>query len=169
MAYPTGLTVKPVRNGLGMVATQALREGALIGEINGKIVTPQTVWRYWETAPRLGANCYRFSPERYLDPEGEIGQYCNHSCAPNAGVIKRERRLWFVAIAPIARGEEITHDYATWLGADDVWTMRCNCGTPRCRKVVRNVRSLPAAVFNRYRQLGIIPTFIAASLRQARQ
>lgn len=160
MAYPKGLTVKPVRNGLGIVARKNFRDGALICEIKGKIVTPKTVWRYWETDPRRGANCFRHSPERYLDPEGEIGAYANHSCNPNAGIVKRGRKLLLKALSPIARGDEVTHDYSTLLGADDIWSMRCNCGEATCRRVVRNFTRLPLSISNYYRQLGVVPAFI---------
>lgn len=163
MRYPKGLTVKPVRNGRGIVATQGFPAGAWICEIKGKIVAPQTVWRYWETDERRGANCFRFSPERYLDPEGEIGAYANHSCNPNAGIVKQGRRLLLKAITSIARGDEVTHDYSTLLGADDVWSMRCNCGAANCRRVVKPVHSLPAATAARYLELGILPGFIRAT------
>jgi hypothetical protein len=164
MLHPKGLTVKPVRNGRGIVATRAFGDGALICEITGRIVTPQTVWRYWESDPRRGANCFRLSPERYLDPEGEIGAFANHSCNPNAGIVKQGRKLFLRAIARIARGEEVTHDYSTLLGSDDVWSMRCNCGEANCRGVVRNVRRLPHALIAHYRQRGVLPVFIRAML-----
>jgi SET domain-containing protein len=159
-----GLAVQPVRNGLGIVAAKRFRPGSLICEIKGKIVTAKTVWRYWETDPRLGENCFRYSPERYLNPEGEIGQYANHSCSPNTGIVKKDRRLLLKAIASIAPGEEVTHDYSTLLGADDIWKMRCNCGAAHCRRWVRNMGALPAAVLRKYRQLGVVPDFIYASL-----
>lgn len=160
MHSPKGLAVKPVRNGRGIVALKPFRAGALIHEINGKIITVPTLWRYWETEPRLAENCFRYSAERYLNPEGDIGQYANHSCDPNSGVVKQGRRLLLIAIADIARGDEITHDYSPLLGTDDVWRMRCNCGAATCRGWVRNVCSLPAPVMTRYRQLGLIPDFI---------
>lgn len=165
MAFPKGLTAKPVRNGLGIVATKAFAQGTLICEIKGRIIAPQTVWRYWETDPRRAENCFRCSAERYLDPDGEIGQYANHSCNPNAGIVKQGRRLLLKAIAPIARGDEVTHDYATLLGADDIWSMRCNCGAAQCRRTVRNFTRLPAAVRAKYRQLGCVPEFIDAGAR----
>lgn len=160
-----GLTVKPVRNGLGMVATKTFRPGALICEIKGKIVTPQTVWRYWDTDPRRGANCFRCSPERYLDPEGEIGAFANHSCNPNAGIVKQGRKLLLKAIAPIARGAEVTHDYATLLGTDDIWRMHCNCGESNCRRVIRSFSKLPADARANYHRLGCVPDFIDARPR----
>lgn len=165
MPYPKGLTVRPVRNGHGIVALKNFKAGAFICEIKGQIVTPQTVWRYWETDPRRGANCFRSSPERYLDPEGEIGAYANHSCNPNAGIVKQGRKLLLKAITPIARGDEVTHDYSTLLGTDDVWRMCCNCGAANCRRVVKTAAALPAAALARYRKLRVIPAFIDVMLR----
>ena len=163
MASSKSLTVGPVRNGHGIVAAQPFRQGMVIVEIKGKIVTADEVWRYWEIDSRLGENCFRYDEDHYLDPNGEIGQYANHSCNPNAGIVKQGRRLILRAIAPIAAGEEVTHDYSTLLGADDVWTMRCNCGVSNCRRVVRNIGKLPAATVRNYQRLGIVPDFILRS------
>ena len=161
--YPETLDVRPVRNGKGIVALKAFRQGALICEIRGKVVTGDDVWRYWDHDARRAANCFRYDADHYLDPEGEIGAYANHSCNPNAGVVKRARGLLFKAIRPIAAGDELTHDYSTLLGADDVWRMKCNCGDANCRKVVRNYRALPRGLVRRYRALGVIPDFIFAT------
>ena len=160
MRYSNTLEVRSVRNGQGIVALKPFAPGAVICQVRGKIVTSRTVWRYWDTDPRRGANCFRFDADHYLDPEGEIGAWANHSCNPNAGVVKSGRRLLLRAIKAIAAGDEVTHDYSTLLGADDVWKMRCNCGEPGCRKSVRNYCALPAAVMRKYRRLGIIPEFI---------
>jgi SET domain-containing protein len=154
------LAIRPVRNGRGIVARKAFRKGAVICEIEGKIVTAEEVWRYWDVDPRRGENCFRYDADHYLDPHGRIGQYANHSCSPNAGIVKRGRRLMLKAIAAIAPGDEVTHDYSPLLGADDVWKMRCNCGAPDCRRVVRNIARLPLATVRRYRRLGIVPDFI---------
>ena len=157
------LIVGGVRNGRGIIAGASFRRGALIVEIKGRIVTADEVWRYWERDPRLGENCFRYAADHYLDPDGEIGQYANHSCNPNAGIVRRGRRLMLKAIVPIAAGAEITHDYSTLLGADDVWQMRCNCGESNCRRVVRNIGRLPAERLKDYRRLGIIPDYILAT------
>jgi hypothetical protein len=157
------LVVQPVRNGQGIVALRTFEPGTTICRIKGKVVTGEAVWRYWETDPRRGENCFRYDADHYLDPEGEIGAFANHSCNPNAGIIKTGRRLLLRAIRAIAAGEEVTHDYATLLGADDVWTMKCNCGEAACRKRVRSFSRLPAAVLRRYRKLGVIPDYIIAT------
>jgi len=158
------LAVRPVRNGRGIVALRAYRRGATVCRIRGRIVSAGIVWGYWQRGnTRRGENCFRFDDDRYLDPEGEIGAYANHACNPNTGIVKDARGLKLVALRPIAVGEEITHDYSTLLGADDVWTMRCNCGDARCRRTVRNVAKLPDAVLRRYRRLGVVPRFILAT------
>lgn len=160
-ADPRGwIVVNKVRNGRGLVATRAFRNGQLIAEIEGKIVTAEQVWGYWEADERRGANCIRYDDDHFLDPEGYIGAFCNHSCNPNTALIKRGRKLILKAIAPIAAGDELTHDYSTYVGRDDVWTMRCNCGEENCRGVVKNFSRLPKATLARYKKLGAIPKFI---------
>lgn len=156
-----------MRNGLGMVALKRFAAGAVICQVRGKIVTGRTVWRYWDTDPRRGANCFRFDAGHYLDPEGEIGAWANHSCNPNAGVVKTAARLLLKAIRPIVAGDEITHDYSTLLGADDIWTMKCNCGERGCRGVVKSFNTLPKAVVRKYCKLGVIPDFIMATDRHS--
>ena len=152
--------MQPVRNGRGIVAMRGFRVGEPVCQIHGRIVTPRAVWKYWDEDPTLGANCYRFAAERYLDPRGKIGAFANHSCRPNVMLVCRKGFLQMRAIAPIAPGDEVTHDYSTYLGADDVWTMRCNCGERGCRGTVRRFDRLPQRTLNRYLRLGAIPGFI---------
>jgi len=154
------IVVKKVTNGRGLVAARSFRTGQIISEIDGKVVTADEVWSYWKFDPRLGANCIRYDADNFLNPDGYIGAFANHSCNPNTGLVKRGRKLIIKAIAPIAEGDELTHDYSTFIGADDVWTMRCNCGEEACRGTVRNIKKLPKITLARYRKLGIVPKFI---------
>jgi hypothetical protein len=154
------ITVEKVRIGLGLIATRGFRTNQLIAEIEGCVVTADEVWGYWKTDPRLGANCIRYDADHFLNPDGHIGAYANHCCQPNTGLVKRGRRLVIKAISPIAAGDELTHDYSTFIAADDVWTMRCNCGVEHCRGTVRNINKLPKATLAHYHRLGIVPNFI---------
>jgi hypothetical protein len=84
--------------------------------------------------------------------------YLNHSCDANA-VITGDRTV--VAVAPIAVGQEICLDYST-TEADPHWKMTCKCGTPRCRRIIRAVQSLPPEMYERYRR------YLAPFVRRAR-
>ena len=58
-------------------------------------------------------------------------KYVNHSCNPNTYV----RNFCDVAKRDIKKGEEITSDY----GEDtEGFTMKCNCGSKDCRKIIKN-------------------------------
>ncbi len=163
MTAPSRLEVRAVRNGRGIVAATRFARGEIILEIKGKVVTSAEVWRYWKRSPTLAENCFRFDDERYLSPAGEIGAFANHSCKPNAGVIKVRGRLYFKALKAIAAQSEVTHDYSTLLGADDIWRMPCNCGEDNCRGRVASFHTLPSAALRRYERLGVIPDFILAT------
>jgi len=152
--------VEIVRNGRGIVTRRDFAAGELVCRISGKIVSASTVWRYWDRDPQLAANCIRFDAERFLNPHLQIGAFANHSCRPNAALMREGKTLVLRAIAPIKAGGEVTHDYSTYIGADDVWTMRCNCGERTCRGTVRRFDRLPERTLNRYMRLGAIPDFI---------
>jgi SET domain-containing protein len=64
------------------------------------------------------------SPERHV----------NSSCDPNAYARRAEGKGFVVARRAIKAGEEITSDYIIDCHGGIVWD--CNCGSPRCRRVV---------------------------------
>lgn len=68
--------------------------------------------------------------------EMEDTDFFNHSCDPNAGL---KGQIFLVAIRNIEADEEVTFDYAMVLheaeGAE-VYTMKCLCGSPNCRREI---------------------------------
>lgn len=60
-----------------------------------------------------------------------IDEFMNHSCLPNVWLADA---VTLIARHPIARGDELTIDYALW-DTDAAWSMACCCGTPLCRGV----------------------------------
>ena len=69
----------------------------------------------------------------------------NHSCEPNAWL----EGLDWVARRPIREGEPITIDYATLYGPM-MAEFTCQCGSPRCRGVIRGTDHLEPWVQERY-------------------
>ena len=153
--------VAPARNGSGLFASRSFRRGEDILTISGRVVDPDLLW---ERGGRFAANCIRFGPESYLDPGDSLGRYINHSCEPNAGLRKLNQRLVLFAASRISAGAEILFDYSTTIGDDDIWTMRCNCGAPSCRRVIRRLGSLSAERVERYFRDGLVPKYIADTL-----
>jgi hypothetical protein len=166
MALTPGLgrvAVAPARNGLGLFALTSMRAGEKIIRIEGRRVVAGLLWK--RQGSTFSANCFRFGPETYLDPGDGAGRFLNHSCAPNAGIQKTDNRLFLFAAKRIGSGSEITIDYSTTLGDDDIWTMRCNCGCRVCRRTIRNFGSLPSNVRDRYLSRGLVPAYIVRTLK----
>ena len=155
------VVVRRARNGRGLFAARAFRSGTVIVHLTGRIVPADLLW---ERGGVFADNCFRFGPETYLDPGDGYGRYVNHACEPNAFVHKERNRLYLVAARPVRRGGEIVIDYATILGDDDIWTMRCNCGRHGCRGRVKRVGALPPELFARYTARRMIPRYILATL-----
>jgi hypothetical protein len=156
--------IDPARHGMGLFAGTSVRPGEPILRIDGRIVHHRVLWR--RKGSRFSDNCIRFGPETYLDPGDGAARFVNHSCAPNAGIQKVANRLFLFAAKRIAAGSEITFDYSTTIGDDDIWTMRCSCGYRLCRKTIRNFGSLPAALKRRYVSRGLVPGYILRTLTE---
>ena len=158
------VTVRPTRIGRGLFAAVSVQPGETIVMVEGRVVDYRVLWR--REGSTFSANCLRFGPSTYLDPGKGVGRYVNHSCHPNAGIRKVGNRLVLFAAKRIAREAEITIDYSTTIGDDDVWTMRCKCGHRVCRRTIRNFGSLPGGVKRRYVRQGLVPGFILRTLTE---
>jgi hypothetical protein len=88
-----------------------------------------------------------------LDPPGV---YLNHSCEPNAAIV-RDRVL--ISLRAIRQDEELRFDYSTTMSEDD-WTMECRCGAVTCRGTIRDFECLPPDMGKRYLAEGIVQSFI---------
>lgn len=90
----------------------------------------------------------------------EPSVYLNHSCDPNAGVM---RDTALVAVRNIRPGEEIRFDYSTTMG-DGTWEMDCRCGAANCRGIVRDFEHLPAPLRHQFLQRGIVSSYLVRRL-----
>ena len=94
----------------------------------------------------------------YVPPNGNIDDYTNHSCDPNTGIRLTPRGYLVIALRDIARDEEITYDYSTYLN-NPYERMVCRCGAANCRGVIGNFLTLPVDLQDRYKALGIVGRF----------
>jgi hypothetical protein len=95
--------------------------------------------------------------------EDGLGPKVNHSCDPNCGVRVNPAvgGFDFVALRPIAAGDELTFDYAMRNYVIEHFPPTCLCGTARCRGRVTGWRDLPAERKAAYGEL------VAPYLREA--
>jgi hypothetical protein len=137
--------------GLGVFANRDIGKGEVILLIEGPPIT------FAETKRRGPRECMAIQVGlgSYIDTQPP-GVFVNHSCAPNAG-IKHNRYL--VALQRIPKGEEIRYDYSTTM-EEHSFTMKCRCGTARCRGVVRDFSTLPEGLQQWYLNQGIVMRFI---------
>lgn len=126
--------------GKGVFAAADIRRFTVIGSYRGR---PRWIWdipkEVWPYTIQVGY-------DRYVVPrkKGTVW-YLNHSCDPNCEITGRA----IVARREVRKGEELTFDYSCdvdWPG----FAMACSCWTPRCRKVVRAYRFLPAKLKAEY-------------------
>ncbi|HTJ14306.1 MAG TPA: SET domain-containing protein-lysine N-methyltransferase [Dinghuibacter sp.] len=127
--------------GYGIYAARPIGEGESIfdGEDRAqRIVTRRFVGDHWSPDRQEVFRHYAYPISREVfilwdkDPAAWAPQ--NHSCAPNTAY----RGLDVYALRPIARGEELTLDYATMMD-ETLEPFVCHCGAPGCRGTVQGV------------------------------
>jgi uncharacterized protein len=151
------LAIKKSRNGFGIFAKRNFKKGEKIFQVTGTFIGCNEDDNLDETTRD---NTYRFDKVKYISPTGTIGDYLNHSCEPNARMEKIRNKLCITAFREISKDDEVFIDYSTTIAKDDVWQMKCNCGSKNCRGTIKKFTSLPKKVFNHYVANGIIPEYI---------
>jgi uncharacterized protein len=120
-------------SGRGLVAVQPIATDEIVAIKGGHIVDTATL----QTLPKNLQNsevqiAANFHLVALTDEECEpVMLFLNHSCEPNIGF---GGNIILVAMRDIARGEELTTDYA--LFDDHEETMKCRCGATSCRKTI---------------------------------
>lgn len=119
----------PGKGGKGVFAREPIRSGEKLIVWGGR---PVTLAELEQIPPEKRCRlAVQVEEDLFLLTEGapDPGDYINHSCAPNAGLSRRET---VVAMRDITPGEEICFDYAMSDGcAYDEF--ECACGAPECR------------------------------------
>lgn len=146
-------------HGYGVVATRPFAEGEILLFGDGVL---------YRDGDEFDDTYALIVPGYETDASGEEGpplfwdltcqsRWINHSCDPNTVVDTawdpetKRVKAWWVALRPIAPGEELTYDYAF----DAEVAEPCACGSARCRGVIVDadeVDLLPAELRARLRE-----------------
>jgi hypothetical protein len=116
-------------------ATSPIDAGEIVAVKGGHIANRATV----ESLPEeIADSAFPIADDLWLaaltpaEFEG-VMMLVNHSCEPNVGM---GGNIALVSMRPIDAGEELTMDYAMFLG-DPAFEMACTCGAAGCREVVK--------------------------------
>ncbi len=151
--------------GSGVFASANIRKGKIICLMRGKKVSVARLKKLYDLKGVRIDDPFQISDRTYIILQKPY-IYFNHSCDPNAGLIKINT---MIALKNIKKGEEITYDYSTTEWSDDaywginwqkIWKIQCRCKSKHCRKTIREFPSLPQQLKNKYYKMGLLPSFI---------
>lgn len=113
--------------GRGVFATQAIAAGEVLIALAHVFVAAAEQYTI------------QIDEARHQAGTGEIDDFLNHCCEPSAAL--DVERLCFVAVRPLAPGDEVTFNYLTseW---DMAEAFACRCGADRCFGNIRGFRHL---------------------------
>jgi hypothetical protein len=147
--------------GRGVFAVRPFEEGEPILWLHGRVVSHGEILQRSNEGQGYPLQASA-DPNLFLDLDGTVAQYLNHSCSPTAAV----QDTALVAFQPIVAGTEITFDYSTTAAADG-WVMHCRCGAPNCRRtIVSDFSLLPPALQVSYLRKGAVPSFVIAWMQR---
>jgi len=156
------LVNKSIIEGRGCFAASSIKRGELICFMRGKPLSIAQVIEKYKSGKLRIEDPLQIKEEQYLDLE-EPYIFFNHSCCSNATIIGEVK---LIAIKDIEKGEEITYDYSSteWtsdkFGKYKEWTMKCNCGSVFCRKLIKEFPSLSPELQNKYIKNKMVQSFI---------
>jgi SET domain-containing protein len=152
-------------HGRGLFATADIAKDEIVAVKGGHIISREELRK--QIAPRLGPVEIQIDDDLFIAPvtdeerEGSM-LYSNHSCDPNLGM---RGEITFVAMRHIRAGEELTHDWATT--DDDNYSVKCNCGSPNCRKTLTGKDWQRLELQGRY--AGYFSAYLAEKIAQPEQ
>lgn len=136
-------------HGYGIFAKQDLKKGEVVYRITGKRV--HWIVKDKKTA-QAGEDWFGLGENIWIDPEGGIPRYQNHSRNPSCGI---RGSVTVCALRNIKKDEEITIDYSI-TEAEPLWTM-IDSTTQGPERIVRSIQFLAEHRFKKY--LPYIPRY----------
>jgi uncharacterized protein len=129
---PKILVKKSRIHNLGLFAKESIKKGEIVATLGGTTLTDEEVDNKIKGGERYDGVTLGRNLNLSIVPKDWPGIYGNHSCDPNLWM---KDALTVVARRDIGPGEELTTDYAMYT-ISSKWSMRCNCGSSLCRKLI---------------------------------
>ena len=117
-----------------MFAGEPINKNTRIRDYAGELISQQeSARREKRYLARHHVWCFNVNRRWVRDAAvgGNIARFINHSCRPNCYVQIDGHTIWIRASRNIAKGEELTYDYAT----DGAAVIVCRC-RPGCRTML---------------------------------
>ncbi|MCC6323977.1 SET domain-containing protein-lysine N-methyltransferase [Candidatus Nomurabacteria bacterium] len=137
-------------HGKGIFVSRNIKKGEIVFIIKGKKIN--FLIDNNEKAKIAGLNWVGIGKNKWVDPINHCISF-NHSCEPNCAI---KGKVTVIALRNIKKDEEITFDYS--LNESDIfWHINCNCGSSKCRKIIKSIQFLPKTTFTKFSHL--IPSY----------
>jgi len=146
--------------GSGTYAVSKIHRGEFIRNLSGEELSYPELLKRLRSGEENIDDPLQVGAHLFIDLD-EPSRLINHSCDPTAGIRGKNT---LVAIRDIEEDEEITYDYSATVGTNNAWGMKCLCGSPRCRKVIGNVLSIPEDSLKNYVENRALQDFIIRQL-----
>ncbi len=150
--------------GKGLFAKEDIKKGRRIWILEGKELTLNKLVDRLNANKEMIDDPFQIGRKTYMDLN-KFSRIFNHSCDPTGG-IRNTSELF--ALRDIKKGEEITYDYSLTISPTD-WQMKCKCGSKICRKLLRDIRSVPKKRLKFYEKRGALQKYMKLILREKRK
>jgi len=139
---------RSLTHGRGLFARKPIAAGELILEYRGELITADEANARASNKEDDPFHTFFFglSDGRLIDGsvQGNSARWINHSCEPNCESEEGEGRVFIRALRALLPGEELSIDYALYLGMRVTAARRreyaCYCGSPQCRQTMLALR-----------------------------
>ncbi len=148
------LLLRKSANGNGVFSNAKFRKGEIILELHGRLMNK----KQFSNSKINYKYGMQIGKDLFIGPDGEIDDFINHSCNPNAWVMVGGKRAFLIALKDIGKGREIRFDYSL-MSTDYKEKWDCDCKSKICRRKIGAFKDLPEKVKNKYTELGIVPRY----------
>ena len=146
--------------GKGVYAAKLIQKGTVIHTLSGERMTLNDLVEKVLSNKENIDDPFQIGKRTYIDLDA-VSRTFNHSCEPSAGIRKNSELF---ALRTIQKGDEITYDYSATISPTK-WSMRCLCGSKRCRKTLGDVRTIPKRQLAEYWQSGALQRYMKGILK----